>query len=77
VGTATVLANSGLGMVAVMGYFLYYNFLFVLPLIIVLIVVWRGKRIVEIKEWEHRAERWMKLSLGTLLMLVAGWLLLT
>lgn len=76
-GTATVLANSGLALPIVIGYFLYYNFLFVLPLIIVLIVVWQGKRIVEMKEWEHKAERWMKLSLGTLLLALSGWLWLS
>lgn len=74
VGTATVLAQSGLALPLVVGYFLYYNFLFVLPLLVVLLVVWQGKRIVEIKEWEHRAEKWMKLSLGTILLLVSGWL---
>lgn len=76
VGTATVLSNSGLPWPGVVAYFLYYNFLFVLPLLVVLIVVWRGKKIVEIKEWEHKAEKWMKLSLGTLLLLMSGWLLL-
>ncbi len=74
VGTATVLANSGMAFPLVVAYFLYYNFLFVLPLIIVLVVVWQGKRIVEMKEWEHKAEKWMKLSLGILLMAVSGWL---
>lgn len=77
VGTATVLANSGLALPVVIGYFLYYNFLFVLPLLIVLVVVWRGKKLVEVSEWEHKAERYMKLSLGILLLLVSGWLLLT
>lgn len=76
VGTATVLSQSGLALPAVVGYFLYYNLLFVMPLIVVLIVVWRGKKIVEIKEWEHKAEKWMKLSLGVLLLLMSGWLLL-
>lgn len=77
VGTATILSNSGMPLPAVIGYFLYYNFLFVLPLIVVLLVVWKGKKIVELKEWEHRAERWMKLSLGTILLLVSGWLIYT
>lgn len=74
VGTATILSNSGLPLPLVIGYFLYYNFLFVLPLLVVLLVVWQGKKIVELKEWEHKAERWMKLSLGTILLLVSGWL---
>ncbi|MFC1654066.1 cytochrome c biogenesis CcdA family protein [Patescibacteria group bacterium] len=75
VGTATVLSNSGLAWPIVVLYFLYYNFLFVLPLLVVLFVVWRGKKIVEIKEWEHKAEKWMKLSLGSLLLLMSAWLL--
>ena len=74
VGTATILANSGMPLPLVVGYFLYYNLLFVLPLIVVLVVVWQGKRIVEMKEWEHKAEKWMKLALGSLLVLVSGWL---
>jgi cytochrome c biogenesis protein CcdA len=76
VGTATVLSNSGLAWPLVVLYFLYYNFLFVLPLLVVLIVVWRGKKIVEIKEWEHKAEKWMKLSLGSLLLMMSMWLLI-
>ena len=76
VGTATVLSNSGLAWPIVVSYFLYYNFLFVLPLLVVLFVVWRGKKVVEIKEWEHKAEKWMKLSLGSLLLLMSLWLLL-
>ncbi|OGV90912.1 hypothetical protein A3A66_03270 [Microgenomates group bacterium RIFCSPLOWO2_01_FULL_46_13] len=75
VGTATVLANAGLPLALVISYFLYYNFLFVLPLIIVLVVVWKGKQIIELKEWEHKAEKWMKLSLGLLLAVIASWLM--
>lgn len=74
VGTATVLANSGLALPVVILYFLYYNFLFVAPLIVVLLLVWKGKQIAEIKEWEHRAQKWMKLLLGVLLALMSAWL---
>lgn len=74
VGTATILAQSGMALPLVVGYFLYYNLLFVLPLIIVLILVWQGKKVVEMREWEHKAEKWMKLSLGSLLLLMSGWL---
>jgi cytochrome c biogenesis protein CcdA len=76
VGTATILANSGMALPLVVGYFWYYNLLFVMPLILVLVLVWKGKKIVEMKEWEHRAEKFMKLTLGLLLLLVSGWLLL-
>lgn len=75
VGTATILANSGLSKMLVLGYFLYYNLLFVLPLVVVLVIVWRGKRLAEIKEWEHKAKRWMHLSLSMVLLLMGIWLL--
>jgi cytochrome c biogenesis protein CcdA len=76
VGTATILSQSGMSFPLVVGYFLYYNFLFVLPLLVVLIVMWRGKRLVEMKEWEHKAKRWMHLSLGLVLIGMSLWLVL-
>ncbi len=76
VGTATLLAGSGLPMIGVAGYFLYYNLLFVLPLIVVLVVMYKGREVVAMREWEHKMEKWMKLSLGVLLLGMAGWLLL-
>jgi len=74
VGTANVLAQSGLGLPIVVGYFLYYNLLFVLPLIVILGLVIFGYNIVAMREWEHRAERWMKLTLGILLTGFGVWL---
>lgn len=75
VGTATILSQSGMPFVLVMLYFLYYNFLFVLPLIVVLIVMWRGQRLVEVKEWEHKAKRWMHLALSVVLLGMGIWLM--
>lgn len=75
-GTATILAGAGLPLVGVIAYFLYYNLLFVLPLIVILLLTWKGKQIVELKEWEHKHKRTMKLSIGTLLVLMAFYLLL-
>lgn len=76
VGTASVLAQSGLPGIAVSGYFLYYNLLFVTPLIVLLTLVWKGKEVVELQEWKHKAEKWMQLSLGILMVLLGIWLLL-
>lgn len=76
VGTATILSQSGMSFIWVVLYFLYYNFLFVLPLIVVLIIMWRGRKVVEMKEWEHRAKRWMHLSLSMVLLGMGVWLLL-
>lgn len=75
VGTATILSQSGMPLPYVMMYFLYYNFLFVLPLIVVLIIVWRGQKLVEIKEWEHKAKKWMHLALSLVLLTMGIWLL--
>lgn len=75
VGTATILSQSGMAFPLVMGYFLYYNLLFVLPLLVVLVVMWRGQKLVEMKEWEHKAKRWMHLALSLVLLGMAGWLI--
>lgn len=75
VGTATILSSSGMAFPLVMGYFLYYNFLFVLPLLVVLVIMWRGKRLVEMKEWEHKAKKWMHLALSIVLLGMGVWLL--
>lgn len=76
VGTATILSQSGMAFPLVMLYFLYYNFLFVFPLIVVLVVMWRGQKLVEMKEWEHKAKKWMHLALAIVLMAMGGWLLM-
>ena len=76
VGTATILNHAQFSLPVVLAYFLYYNFLFILPLLVILILVWRGREMVSLKDWEHKAKRWMKLTLGILLVLMAAWLLI-
>jgi len=76
VGTATILSQSGMSLPLVGLYFMYYNFLFVLPLIVLLVVVWRGKKLIEVKEWEHKAKRWMHFSLAIVLLVMGGWLVI-
>ncbi len=76
VGTANILSNANLPIFWVFGYFIYYNFLFILPLIIIWLLIWRGGDIAGFKEWEHRARKWMKLSIGSLLIVIAIWILI-
>lgn len=76
-GTAAILAGSSLAMVKVGLYFLYYNFLFVLPLILILFLVWKGKEMVVIKEWQHRLKGKFRLLMGILLVLMGGWFLIS
>ena len=75
VGTATVIAGSGLPMVLVLAYFLYYNLIFILPLIVILVVMVKGKEVVAMKETEHKYGRWMRLVMGIVLMVV-GYLII-
>lgn len=45
-------------------YLLLYNFMFILPLIVLFLIILSTKRIFELKDWQERANRWMKLSMG-------------
>lgn len=74
VGTTAMIARSGLSMVKVFGFFLYYNLIFILPLIVILFVMAGGKQIVDMKEWEHKYSKWMRFVLGTALVLVGLWI---
>ncbi len=70
VGTTAVIARSGLSMAAVLGYFLYYNLIFIMPLIIILTVMVGGKQVVEMKEWEHKNTAGMRFVLGMALVVM-------
>jgi cytochrome c biogenesis protein CcdA len=74
IGTTAVIARSGLPMAKVLGYFLYYNLIFILPLIVVLMVMAGGKQIVNMKEWEHKNTKWLRLVLGLALVAVGVWI---
>ncbi len=52
-----------------------YNVIFVLPLIIILLLVFFGKRITDVKMWKHRNRAYMRLLTG-LLLIFLGWLLI-
>lgn len=70
IGTTAVIARSGLAASSVLGYFLYYNLVFIMPLIVVLILMVGGKQVVEMKEWEHSNTAWMRFVLGVLLVVM-------
>jgi cytochrome c biogenesis protein CcdA len=75
IGTTAVLARSGLPMVQVLGLFLYYNLIFVAPLILILLTMAEGKQVVDMKEWEHKNTKWMRFLLGVAL-IVVGYLII-
>lgn len=70
IGTTAVIARSGLPIGQVLSLFLYYNFIFVLPMVLVLMVMGKGRQVVEMKEWEHKNTKWMRLVLGVALVAV-------
>lgn len=77
VGTLDILSRSALSRGATIGYLGIYNLMFILPLLIILIVVYSGKKITMVREWEHRSKKWMKLLMGSMLLGFGIWLLLT
>jgi cytochrome c biogenesis protein CcdA len=59
-------------------YLLIYNFIFVLPLIVILMLAFAGTRISSIEQWKAKNKKWMRLvagitmiALGVLLILFA------
>ncbi|HSV95274.1 MAG TPA: GAP family protein [Spirochaetia bacterium] len=76
IGTTAVIARSGLEMTKVLGYFFYYNLIFILPLIVVLLVMIGGRQVVEMKEWEHKNTKWMRFVMGVVLIAVGIWIAL-
>src|SRR3989344_5625603 len=62
----------------VVGYLLFYNFIFILPLIIILVLVYFGMNTKKIKKWKEKEKKWMRfwtgivmVALGILLILFA------
>lgn len=62
----------------VMGYLMLYNFIFVLPLIVILLLAYFGLATKKLEEWRGKNRKWMRLftglvmlGLGTLLILFA------
>ena len=76
IGTTAVIARSGLPMAKVLGLFLYYNLIFILPLMVILLVMAGGKQIVNMKEWEHKNTKWMRFVLGIALVIVGIWIVI-
>jgi cytochrome c biogenesis protein CcdA len=70
----TTLLAERLDFMAIM-YLLLYNFIFVLPLLIIVLLAYFGTTTLDIKHWKDKYKRWMRLVTG-LLMLGLGVLLI-
>ena len=71
----TWIAQSNVIPVKALIYLLVYNFIFVLPLIIILLLVYFGAKIQKIKRWKQDYRRWMRLAIG-LVLIILGILLI-
>jgi cytochrome c biogenesis protein CcdA len=56
-------------------YLLLYNFIFVLPLIVIVLMIYFGASTLKLKRWREDNRKWMNLASG-LLMLILGGLLI-
>lgn len=57
-------------------YLLLYNFIFVLPLTIILLMIYFGSSTLSLKQWRQSSRKWMNLASG-LLMVLLGILLIS
>ncbi|MBI4159448.1 hypothetical protein HY500_04315 [Candidatus Woesearchaeota archaeon] len=70
----TLLSKIGLNF-TIVSYLLFYNFIFVLPLITILGLTYFGMSTKKVKEWKQSGRRWMRLVTG-IVMLALGVLLI-
>lgn len=70
----TLLAKIGLNP-TVVAYLLFYNFIFVLPLIVILALVYFGLSARKVKEWKEKEKKWMRFWTG-IIMVALGILLI-
>jgi len=63
----TWIAQSNVIPVKALIYLLIYNFIFVLPLIIILLLVYFGTKLSNIKKWKQEHRKWMRLFIGLIL----------
>ncbi|MAG47387.1 hypothetical protein CL617_02180 [archaeon] len=57
-------------------YLLVYNFIFVLPLIVIVLLVYFGVKVQKIQEWKQDYRKWMRLAIGLILIILGVLLIL-
>lgn len=67
-----LLARTGVSAVPVL---LLYNFFFVLPLIVILVVVYKGASAESIAKWKDEKKKYMKLISGLFMLALGVWML--
>ncbi len=66
-----LLETKTLGML----YLLIYNIIFVLPLIIITFLIYKGMSPTVLQKWNTTEKAWMRLAASIILLLIAGWLI--
>ncbi len=80
----TLLAKIGVNL-EILWLLVVYNFIFVLPLIIILLLAYFGVSTKSMKEWKNKEKKWMRLAIGLVLITLGailimwgnGWIVLT
>jgi len=70
-----ILSFMSVNQVSGFGYLILYNLIFILPLIIITFLIYKGERIESIKTWVERNKRWMRLFAGLIMLFLALYLL--
>jgi cytochrome c biogenesis protein CcdA len=58
-----------------MVYLLIYNFVFVLPLLVIVILIYFGAGTLGLKRWRQEKRKWMNLATGVLMLALGGFLI--
>jgi len=59
----------------ILGYLMIYNFIFVLPLLLIILLVYFGVSTAKVKTWKAEKRKWMRLATG-IVMIILGVLLI-
>lgn len=71
----TLLLSKSFNLKAVL-LLLIYNFIFVLPLLVILLLVFFGTKVQAIKRWKQDKRKWMRLFIGLILIALGVLLIL-
>ena len=52
-------------------YLIFYNFIFILPLVVITFLIYRGAKVDKINEWVQKNKRFMRLATGLIMIFLA------
>ncbi len=66
-----ILKGEGHSLVLVLPYILLYNVMFIVPLVVLAVLVYRGRDTAVLEKWRDSHKRWMRLLIGIILLALA------